>query len=88
MLFREKEEELAKVRQAQEQQALHSERALETFKAEVQRSSARVYDDMKRQMEKIEADLDRSKQLREKQAKEFERMLTEERRKHQQEVNP
>ena len=74
------------MRQLQEQQAVQSERALETFKAEVQRSSTRVYDDMKRQMEKIEADLDRSKQMREKQAKEFERMLSEERRKHQLEV--
>ena len=38
------------------------------------------------QLDKVEADLNRSKQLREKQAKEFDKKLLEERCKHQQQV--
>ena len=38
------------------------------------------------QMQKVEADLNRSKQLRERQAKEFQRQIEEETLKHQQKV--
>lgn len=38
------------------------------------------------QMEKVESDLNRSKQLREKQSKEFQKHLQEEKYKHEQQV--
>ena len=45
-----------------------------------------MYEDMKKQMEHVEGDLARSKQLREKQAKEFQRQIDDERQRHEQKV--
>ena len=45
-----------------------------------------MYEDMKKQMEHVEGDLARSKQLREKQAKEFQRQIDDERQRQEQKV--
>ena len=39
-----------KIRKREEERGLQAERALETFKTEVQRNSLKMYDDMKKQV--------------------------------------
>ncbi|MGH0139960.1 UNVERIFIED_CONTAM: hypothetical protein FKN15_070307 [Acipenser sinensis] len=68
---REKEEQLARLTELQKIQAQQAEGALEQFKRQVALNSEKVYSEMKQQMEKVEADLSRSKSLREKQSEEF-----------------
>lgn len=46
-----------------------------------------MFDDMKQQMARVETDLNKSKQAREKQAKELNRQMDEERSNHNREVN-
>ena len=46
-----------------------------------------MFADMKKQMGRVEADLDKSRQMRERQAAESRRLLEEERAKHQHQVN-
>ncbi|XP_070083116.1 centrosomal protein of 112 kDa isoform X11 [Equus caballus] len=69
--LKEKEEQLACVTEVQRLQAQQADAALEEFKRQVELNSEKVYADMKEQMERVEADLTRSKSLREKQSKEF-----------------
>uniref|UniRef100_A0A452RRJ7 DUF4485 domain-containing protein n=1 Tax=Ursus americanus TaxID=9643 RepID=A0A452RRJ7_URSAM len=69
--LREKEEQLTRVTEVQRLQAQQADAALEEFKRQVELNSEKVYAEMKEQMEKVEADLTRSKSLREKQSKEF-----------------
>lgn len=69
--LKEKEEQLARVTEVQRLQAQQADAALEEFKRQVELNSEKVYAEMKDQMEKVEADLTRSKSLREKQSKEF-----------------
>ena len=52
----------------------------------MERNTNKMYEDMKKQMEHVEGDLARSKQLREKQAKEFQRQIDDERQRHEQKV--
>ena len=63
-----------------------ADQVLADFKAQMERSTNKMYEDMKKQMEHVEGDLARSKQLREKQAKEFQRQIEDERQKHEQKV--
>ncbi|XP_068932691.1 centrosomal protein of 112 kDa isoform X4 [Petaurus breviceps papuanus] len=94
--FREKEEQLTRVTEIQRLQAQQADAALEEFKRQVELNSGKVYAEMKQQMEKVEADLTRSKSLREKQSKEFlwqledikkrfEQQIVELKREHEQE---
>ncbi|XP_064225526.1 centrosomal protein of 112 kDa isoform X9 [Aotus nancymaae] len=69
--LKEKEEQLTRVTEVQRLQAQQADAALEEFKRQVELNSEKVYAEMKEQMEKVEADLTRSKSLREKQSKEF-----------------
>lgn len=69
--LKEKEEQLTHVTEVQRLQAQQADAALEEFKRQVELNSEKVYAEMKDQMEKVEADLTRSKSLREKQSKEF-----------------
>ncbi|XP_029424258.1 centrosomal protein of 112 kDa isoform X9 [Nannospalax galili] len=69
--LKEKEEQLTCVTEVQRLQAQQADAALEEFKRQVEVNSEKVYAEMKEQMEKVEADLTRSKSLREKQSKEF-----------------
>lgn len=64
-----------------------SEQVLAEIKAQMERNTNKVYEDMKKQMEHVEGDLARSKQLREKQSKEFQRQVEDERQRHEQKVN-
>lgn len=85
-LVKEREDEIQKLSEAQKQQAQQAEHALEDFKSQVERNSGRMFDEMKAQMEKVEEDLARSKNLREKQAKEFSRQLDDLKIKHEKEI--
>uniref|UniRef100_A0A8C9BV99 Centrosomal protein 112 n=1 Tax=Phocoena sinus TaxID=42100 RepID=A0A8C9BV99_PHOSS len=69
--LKEKEEQLIRVTEVQRLQAQQADAALEEFKRQVELNSEKVYAEMKEQMGKVEADLTRSKSLREKQSKEF-----------------
>ncbi|CAH1794459.1 unnamed protein product [Owenia fusiformis] len=83
---KEKDDEIQKLMHTHKEQTQQSETALEDFKSQMEQNSTRMYDDMKTQMEKVEADLNRSKQVREKQAREFSKQTEELRQKHQQEI--
>ncbi|KAL9956211.1 hypothetical protein ACROYT_G037657 [Oculina patagonica] len=85
-LLKEREDQIQKLSEVQKQQAKQAEHALEDFKSQVERNSGRMFDEMKAQMEKVEEDLARSKNLREKQAKEFSRQLDDLKIKHEKEI--
>uniref|UniRef100_A0AAV2KIG9 Centrosomal protein of 112 kDa n=1 Tax=Knipowitschia caucasica TaxID=637954 RepID=A0AAV2KIG9_KNICA len=81
--LRDSERELEKTRASQRQQMQQADKALEHFKKQVEISSEKAYADMKLQMEKVEEDLERSKSLRENQAKEFSQQLDSLRHKYE-----
>ncbi|MBN3314227.1 CE112 protein, partial [Atractosteus spatula] len=86
--LREKEEQLGRLAGQQKLQAQQAEQALEQFRRQVELSSEKAYSDMKQQMEKVEADLARSKCLREKQSKEFTWQLEELKQRYEQQLGP
>ncbi|XP_044129669.1 centrosomal protein of 112 kDa isoform X2 [Bufo gargarizans] len=81
-LLKEREEQLSRMTEMQRLQA----EATEEFKRQVERNTEKVYGGMKQQMEKVEADLNRSKSLREKQSQEFSRQLQEVTRGYEQQM--
>ncbi|XP_069337740.1 centrosomal protein of 112 kDa isoform X2 [Eulemur rufifrons] len=84
--LKEKEEQLTRVTEVQRLQAQQADAALEEFKRQVELNSEKVYAEMKEQMEKVEADLTRSKSLREKQSKEFLWQLEGVKQRYEQEI--
>nr|XP_054762623.1 centrosomal protein of 112 kDa-like [Lytechinus pictus] len=82
-----KEEQIKRLKELQRLQARQAERALEDFKNQVETNSGRMFDDMKTQMAGVEADLTKSKELREKQSKEYKRQSEEARNTHQQQLS-
>ncbi|XP_060058596.1 centrosomal protein of 112 kDa isoform X1 [Erinaceus europaeus] len=84
--LKEKEEQLARVTEVQRLQAQQADAALEEFKRQVELNSEKVYSEMKQQMEKVEADLTRSKSLREKQSKEFLWQLEDVKQRYEQQI--
>ncbi|KAL2764768.1 centrosomal protein of 112 kDa isoform d [Daubentonia madagascariensis] len=84
--LKEKEEQLIRVTEVQRLQAQQADAALEEFKRQVELNSEKVYAEMKEQMEKVEADLTRSKSLREKQSKEFLWQLEDVKQRYEQEI--
>nr|XP_055039277.1 centrosomal protein of 112 kDa-like isoform X2 [Misgurnus anguillicaudatus] len=84
--LRDKEEQLVRLRDSQRQQAQQTESALENFKRQVELSAHKTYADMKQQMEIVEADLIRSKSLREKQSREFSHQFEELQKRHEQQI--
>ena len=80
-LYREKDEQVQRLQDSKKLQSQSAEKALEEFKSQVERNSGRMFDDMKQQMKKVEEDLAQSKELRQKQSKEFTKQ-TEQERKH------
>ncbi|NWU48779.1 CE112 protein, partial [Dromas ardeola] len=84
--LKEKEEQLTRVTEVQRLQAQQADAALEEFKRQVELNSEKVYAEMKQQMEKVEADLSRSKLLREKQSKEFSWQLEELQQRYEQQI--
>ncbi|XP_064613051.1 centrosomal protein of 112 kDa-like [Liolophura sinensis] len=85
-IIKDKDDEIKQMKEQNKVQALQAERALEDFKTQVEKNQSRVYDEMKLQMERVEADLNRSKQLREKQAAEFVTQTEEWKQQHEREV--
>ncbi|XP_042309181.1 centrosomal protein of 112 kDa isoform X3 [Sceloporus undulatus] len=85
-ILREKEEQLTQVMEVQRLQAQQADAALEEFKRQVELNSEKVYAEMKEQMERVEADLSRSKSLREKQSKEFSWQLEELKQRYEQQI--
>nr|XP_060619050.1 centrosomal protein of 112 kDa isoform X3 [Anolis sagrei ordinatus] len=85
-ILREKEEQLTEVMEVQSRQAQQADAALEEFKRQVELNSEKVYAEMKEQMERVEADLSRSKSLREKQSKEFSWQLEELKQRYEQQI--
>ncbi|XP_060619050.2 centrosomal protein of 112 kDa isoform X3 [Anolis sagrei] len=85
-ILREKEEQLTQVMEVQSRQAQQADAALEEFKRQVELNSEKVYAEMKEQMERVEADLSRSKSLREKQSKEFSWQLEELKQRYEQQI--
>nr|XP_056710831.1 centrosomal protein of 112 kDa isoform X1 [Euleptes europaea] len=85
-ILEEKEEQLTQMMQVQTLQAQQADAALEEFKRQVELNSENIYAEMKEQMGKVEADLSRSKSLREKQSKEFSRQLEELKQRYEQEI--
>ncbi|XP_078612009.1 centrosomal protein of 112 kDa-like isoform X3 [Branchiostoma floridae x Branchiostoma japonicum] len=81
--IKDKDEQIQKMAEIQKFQTQQADLALEDFKRQVEKNSNQVYADMKSQMEKVEADLERSKILREKQQREFQRQLEEERQRNE-----
>ncbi|NWH63445.1 CE112 protein, partial [Geococcyx californianus] len=84
--LKEKEEQLTRVTEVQRLQAQQADAALEEFKRQVELNSEKVYAEMKQQMEKVEADLSRSKLIREKQSKEFSRQLEDVKQRYEQQI--
>ncbi|XP_040100313.1 centrosomal protein of 112 kDa isoform X4 [Oryx dammah] len=84
--LKEKEEQLTRVSEGQRLQAQQADAALEEFKRQVELNSEKVYAEMKEQMEKVEADLTRSKSLREKQSKEFLWQLDDAKQRYEQQI--
>ncbi|XP_032066894.1 centrosomal protein of 112 kDa isoform X3 [Thamnophis elegans] len=85
-LLREREEHLTQVMEAQKLQAQQADAALEEFTRQVEMNSEKVYAEMKEKMEKVEADLNKSKSFREKQSKYFSWQLEELKQKHEQQI--
>ncbi|XP_072043099.1 LOW QUALITY PROTEIN: centrosomal protein of 112 kDa-like [Amphiura filiformis] len=85
-VIREKDQQLSKLGELQRLQSQQAEHALEDFKSQVERNSGKMFDDMKKQMCQVEADLAQSKELREKQAREFARQQDEQNIRHQQQI--
>ncbi|XP_077316789.1 centrosomal protein of 112 kDa isoform X2 [Lithobates pipiens] len=85
-LLREKEEQMARMTEMQAIQAQQADAALQELKHQVELNTEKVYAEMKEQMEKVEADLSRSKSLREKQNKEFIRQLEEVKQRYEQQI--
>ncbi|XP_076842986.1 centrosomal protein of 112 kDa isoform X2 [Brachyhypopomus gauderio] len=85
-VIREREEQLSGLRESQRLQVLQAESALDSFKKQLEISSEKAYGDLKQQMEKVEADLSRSKVLREKQTKEFGHQLEELQQRYEQQI--
>lgn len=84
--FRDREDEIKRLSEKNRYQAEEAEKALSAFKDQVEKNQTRMFDDMKQQMNKVEADLNKSKQAREKQMKEFNRQMEEEKTAHNREV--
>ncbi|XP_067859989.1 centrosomal protein of 112 kDa [Heptranchias perlo] len=84
--FREKGDQLTRMTEMQKFQAQKADAALEEFKRQVELNSEKVYSEMKQQMEKVEADLSRSKSVREKQSKEFSWQLEELKQRYEQQI--
>ncbi|XP_031206381.1 centrosomal protein of 112 kDa isoform X3 [Mastomys coucha] len=84
--LKEKEEQLSRVTEVQKLQAQQADAALEEFKRQVEVNSEKVYGEMKEQMERVEADLTRSKSLREKQSKEFLWQLEDVKQRYEQQI--
>ena len=80
---REKDDEIKSLTEQNKQQSAQAEKSLADFKSQVEKNQTRMYDEMKQQMERVEADLNKSKQVREKQAREFQKQLDDERDQHE-----
>ncbi|CAG5133659.1 unnamed protein product, partial [Candidula unifasciata] len=85
--LREKEATVSQLKEQNQQQSVQAKKALEEFKAQVEKNQKRIYEEMKEQMQQVVTDLTKSKQAREKQSKEFSRHLEEERCRHQNEIS-
>ncbi|KAJ8036850.1 hypothetical protein HOLleu_17494 [Holothuria leucospilota] len=82
-----KTDEISKLKEFQKLQTQQAERTLEEFKSQVERNSGKMFDEMKEQMAKVEADLNRSKELREKQTREFSQQRLEDKRKYEKQLS-
>ncbi|XP_014738213.1 PREDICTED: centrosomal protein of 112 kDa isoform X3 [Sturnus vulgaris] len=84
--LKEKEEQLRRVTEVQRLQAQQAGAALEEFKRQVELNSEKDSAEMKQRIAEVEADLSRSKLLREKQAQEFSKQLDEIRKIYEQQI--
>ncbi|CAN8193994.1 unnamed protein product [Coccothraustes coccothraustes] len=84
--LKEKEEQLRRVTEVQRLQAQQAGAALEEFKRQVELNSEKDSAEMKQRMAEVEADLSRSKLLREKQAQEFSWQLDEIKKGYEQQI--
>ncbi|XP_059990182.1 centrosomal protein of 112 kDa isoform X4 [Lagenorhynchus albirostris] len=84
--LKEREEQLTRATEVQRLQTQQADAALEEFKRQVELNSEKVYAEMKEQMGKVEADLTRSKSLREKQSKEFLWQLEDVKQRYEQQI--
>ncbi|XP_031984907.1 centrosomal protein of 112 kDa isoform X5 [Corvus moneduloides] len=84
--LKEKEEQLRRVTEVQRLQAQQAGAALEEFKRQVELNSEKDSAEMKQRMAQVEADLKRSKLLREKQAQEFSWQLDEIKKRYEQQI--
>ena len=64
---------MARRQKQHEEHNQQAEKDIEDFKQQVHANSTKMYMDMKQQMDKVSQDLNRSKELREKQAKELQK---------------
>ncbi|XP_061173000.1 centrosomal protein of 112 kDa-like isoform X3 [Saccostrea echinata] len=84
--IREKDDEIKRLQEVNKNQLMQSEKSLEEFKLQVEKNQTRMYDEMKQQMERVETDLNKSKQAREKQSREFSKQIDEERNQHERKI--
>ncbi|XP_038047309.1 centrosomal protein of 112 kDa-like [Patiria miniata] len=85
--IRDKDEQLEKFAELRKMQSQKAEKALEEFKQQVEHNSSRMFDDMKAQMQKVEADLLQSKELRQTQTREYARQLEQERKRFEKQLS-
>ncbi|XP_062621542.1 centrosomal protein of 112 kDa-like isoform X5 [Saccostrea cucullata] len=84
--IRDKDDEIKRLQEVNKNQLMQSEKSLEEFKLQVEKNQTRMYDEMKQQMERVETDLNKSKQAREKQSREFSKQIDEERNQHERKI--
>ena len=84
--LREREAAMANANNTIKQQKVKAEIALNELKKEIEAKSVKLYDEMKEQMSKCEADLERSKALRDKHAREFAKQTDDLKSEHKREI--
>ena len=84
--IKEKDNNMARMQKQHEEHNQQAEKDIEEFKQQVHANSTKMHMDMKQQMDKASQDLNHSKQLREKQAKELQKQVETEKQTHQQKL--
>lgn len=85
-VIRDKDKEIKELTNTSSEQCKRAEKAMEQFKAEVEREQAKLYKDMKLQTDAAEKNMRHAKLQHEKQIKEFNRKLEEVKMKYEKEL--
>ncbi|KAL5018699.1 hypothetical protein ScPMuIL_004421 [Solemya velum] len=83
---KDKEGEIQKLLLQNKNQAEQADKALINLKTQVERNQTQMFQEMKNQMETVESDLNKSKQVREKQTHEFAKQMDDKQLQHEREM--